>query len=155
MPHSPHPRPFFTQSQQASLPESPRWLLLNGAGREEAVRALVRAEGRRASNLALVEAEIDEMATNLRNAEATSAASGSSGGTGLASTLGLTLFQEKRYSRPLLVGMSLMLFQQVGRGGKGFSAEAMEPCGLTALDAVQTRGPQPAVGGGSLLLNLN
>lgn len=74
------------------------------------MRALVRAEGKRASNIQMVEAEIDEMAANLRSAENSAAASGS----GILSTLGLTLFQEKRYLRPLLVGMSLMLFQQVG-----------------------------------------
>jgi hypothetical protein len=61
--------------------------------------------------LALVEAEVDEMASNLRSQEG---ASSSSGGGGLMTTLGLNLFQEKRYLRPLLVGMSLMLFQQVG-----------------------------------------
>lgn len=79
----------------------------------------MRAEGRRASNLALVEAEIDEMAANLRsNAEgsaaAAAAAGGSSSGGSVMAALGLTLFKEKRYLRPLLVGMSLMLFQQVG-----------------------------------------
>lgn len=93
----------------ASLPESPRWLLLNGAGRDEAVRALVRCEGKRASNLALVEAEVDEMASNLRNAEG----GGAGGSGGVMSALGLNLFQEKRFFKPLLVGMSLMLFQQI------------------------------------------
>jgi hypothetical protein len=84
------------------------------------VRAIVRAEGRRANNLALVEAEVDEMASNLRNAQG----SGSSGGSVL-DTLGLSLFQEKRFLRPLLVGMSLMLFQQVRRWQ---TAEACRLC---------------------------
>jgi hypothetical protein len=45
----------------ATLPESPRWLLLSGASREDAVRALVRAEGKRAESRALVEAEVEGM----------------------------------------------------------------------------------------------
>jgi len=69
----------------------------------------VRCEGKRASNLALVEAEVDEMASNLRNAEG----GGAGGSGGVMSALGLNLFQEKRFFKPLLVGMSLMLFQQV------------------------------------------
>jgi hypothetical protein len=52
------------------------------------------------------------MASNLHNAQG----SGSSGGSVLDS-LGLSLFQEKRFLRPLLVGMSLMLFQQVSHWG--------------------------------------
>lgn len=50
---------------QATLPESPRWLLLNGAPRDQAVRALVRAEGKRAADRSVVEAEVDEMADNI------------------------------------------------------------------------------------------
>lgn len=37
----------------AALPESPRWLLLSGASKQEAVRALVRAEGKRAGGWGL------------------------------------------------------------------------------------------------------
>eukprot|EP00775_Hariotina_reticulata_P005690 gene5690-5928_t len=95
----------------AAMPESPRWLLLSGASKEVAVAALVKAEGRRAANLQLVEAEIDEMAENLKNAAACKASSKGRGG--LAGSLGLELFQDSRYYRPLLVGMSLMLFQQI------------------------------------------
>ncbi|KAF6252911.1 general substrate transporter [Scenedesmus sp. NREL 46B-D3] len=96
----------------AALPESPRWLLLSGAGRAEALRALVRCEGRRAADLALAAAEVDDMADNLQQAGASSSSS-SSGGGGLLSSLGLELFGNSRYYRPLLVGMSLMLFQQI------------------------------------------
>jgi hypothetical protein len=53
------------------------------------------------------------MAASLRSAEASSSSTSSSGGGSLVSALGLGLFQERRYFRPLLVGMSLMLFQQV------------------------------------------
>jgi hypothetical protein len=45
----------------ATLPESPRWLLLSGSSREDAVRALVRAEGKRAESRVLVEAEVESM----------------------------------------------------------------------------------------------
>eukprot|EP00879_Flechtneria_rotunda_P028264 GHRR01030361.1.p1 GENE.GHRR01030361.1~~GHRR01030361.1.p1 ORF type:complete len:511 (+),score=137.46 GHRR01030361.1:274-1806(+) len=103
----------------ACLPESPRWLLLNGAGREEAVRALVRCEGKRAADLPLVEAEVEDMAASLRQADAFDTASkhkaagGGGSSSSLASSLGLNLFQDSRYYRPLLVGLSLMLFQQI------------------------------------------
>lgn len=102
---------------QATLPESPRWLLLSGAGKSDAFRALVRCEGRRAANLPLVEAEIDEMAANIKDSQAFNAASRAAHGSSLVSTLGLDLFQDSRYYRPLLVGMSLMLFQQVRQMG--------------------------------------
>ncbi|KAF8072353.1 D-xylose-proton symporter [Scenedesmus sp. PABB004] len=89
----------------ASLPESPRWLLLSGAPRDDALRALVRAEGRRAADLSRAGAEVDAMAASL--------AEGAAGGGAAGGGLGLGLFAERRYSRPLLVGMSLMLFQQI------------------------------------------
>lgn len=98
---------------QATLPESPRWLLLSGNSKEEAFRALVKCEGRRAANLDLVQAEIDDMAANIRESEAFNAAARASHGSSVSSALGLDLFQDSRYYRPLLVGMSLMLFQQV------------------------------------------
>lgn len=95
---------------QATLPESPRWLLLNGADRDDAVKALVRAEGRRAADVTLVEQEVEAMAAGIAEAKADRVdRNGRSVGGG-----GLELFQESRYYRPLLVGMSLMLFQQVG-----------------------------------------
>eukprot|EP00877_Chromochloris_zofingiensis_P011610 jgi/Chrzof1/6702/Cz19g06060.t1 len=93
----------------ATLPESPRWLLLNGADRDDAVKALVRAEGRRAADVTLVEQEVEAMAAGIAEAKADRVdRNGRSVGGG-----GLELFQESRYYRPLLVGMSLMLFQQI------------------------------------------
>jgi hypothetical protein len=115
---------------QATLPESPRWLLLSGASRQEALAALVRCEGRRASDLALAAAEVDEMADNLQQAAATNSSSSSSGG--VLSSLGLELFSNSRYYQPLLVGMSLMLFQQVR--------------GRTAAAAPAAPAPAPAAG---------
>lgn len=95
--------PTRTQPQsqpppQAWLPESPRWLLLSGAGRDAAAAALVRAEGRRAADPRVVEAELDGIAA---------ASGGATGGLG-------QLLGEERFRRPLLIGSSLMLFQQVG-----------------------------------------
>ncbi|GBF98053.1 D-xylose-proton symporter-like chloroplastic [Raphidocelis subcapitata] len=82
----------------ATLPESPRWLLLSGASRDAAAAALVRAEGRRAADPALVAAELDGIAA--------AGASGSGGGIG-------ELLGQERFRRPLLIGSSLMLFQQI------------------------------------------
>ncbi len=90
---------------QFRLPESPRWLLLNGAGKEAATQALIKAEGKRADNRAVVEAEVAAISAGI--AESTSSS-------GSSSVSVLDLFKEERYRRPTLVGMSLMLFQQVG-----------------------------------------
>jgi hypothetical protein len=109
---------------QATLPESPRWLLLSGASRQEALAALVRCEGRRAADLTLAAAEVDDMADNLQQAGASSSSNSSSSGRGVLSSLGLDLFSNSRYYRPLLVGMSLMLFQQV-RKGRGRSQKGL------------------------------
>ena len=91
----------------AWLPESPRWLLLSGAGRGAAAAALARAEGRRAADAAAVEAELDGIAA------ASGGNGGSSGGGGGGGASIGALLSEERYRRPLLVGGSLMLFQQI------------------------------------------
>lgn len=101
-----HLNPNHTSSpppRQWALPESPRWLLLSGAGREEAARALQRAEGRRASDARVVAAELDGIA----------AASGGAAGGSREGASVLALLGDARYRRPLLIGSSLMLFQQV------------------------------------------
>ena len=46
---------------QTWLPDSPRWLLLSGAGRQAAATALSRARGRYGSDAASVGAEIAAM----------------------------------------------------------------------------------------------
>lgn len=91
----------------ATLPESPRWLILSGASREEAARALVRAEGRRAADPRVVEAELDGIVA------ASGAGPEGAGGGAAAGGNPLSLFSEARFRRPLLIGSSLMLFQQV------------------------------------------
>jgi hypothetical protein len=82
----------------------------------------VRAEGKRAENAAVAEAEINAMEASVQEAqqytlERQSQRQGTEGtpageGAGVLGALG-ELFTDKRYYRPLLVGMSLMLFQQV------------------------------------------
>lgn len=84
----------------ASLPESPRWLLLAGRGREEAVRALVRAEGSATRSGEAVEADVAAMMASLSSEER----SGDSV---------FSLLLNPRYRRPLAVGTSLMLLQQI------------------------------------------
>ncbi|KAK9819163.1 hypothetical protein WJX81_007550 [Elliptochloris bilobata] len=80
------------------LPDSPRWLLLSGAGRQAAANALSRARGRYGSDAATVSTEIAAM-------ERAAERSGDNPGV-------LGLFQG-RFARPLAVGTSLMFFQQV------------------------------------------
>ena len=111
MPSTPPPKhrpisPCCTPPQ-AALPESPRWLLLSGASRDEAGRALQRAEGRRASDPRVVAAELDGIAA----ANASSSGGGAAIGKEGVSALGL--IANERFRRPLLIGSSLMLFQQI------------------------------------------
>jgi hypothetical protein len=61
------------------------------------------------------------MADNLQQAGLVSSSSSSGG---VLSSLGLELFSNSRYYRPLLVGMSLMLFQQVGSSRQGAVRQA-------------------------------
>ena len=77
------------------LPESPRWLALQGK-KEDAICALKRIQGGD-DNAAVVEVEDMFMASSSSLA---------------ASSSIMTVFEEK-YRKPLLVGVSLMLFQQI------------------------------------------
>jgi hypothetical protein len=56
----PVPEPLAGR-RQTWLPDSPRWLLLSGAGRQAAAAALARARGRYGSDAASVGAEIAAM----------------------------------------------------------------------------------------------
>lgn len=62
---------------QAWLMESPRWLLLSGAPREEAVAALERARGKYSADSAAVEKEATAISRSLQSAE--TQAAGASG----------------------------------------------------------------------------
>lgn len=87
--------------KQLWMPESARWLLLSGAGKESARHALVRTKG----NIADLSEVVDrELASMMKTVEM----GGSEGSPG---DLG-RLFEPKNV-RPLLVGMSLMFFQQI------------------------------------------
>lgn len=57
--------------------ESPRWLLLSGAPREEAVRALERARGKYSADTVAVEKEATTISRSLQSAE--TQAAGASG----------------------------------------------------------------------------
>jgi hypothetical protein len=101
------------------LPESPRWLLLSGAGAPAATQALRRAKGAGTSNAA-IEAEIEDIqATIAASPRAIPASSSLSQGgntaieTSVLEALNLSEVLRPRYRRPLTVGVSLMLFQQI------------------------------------------
>jgi sugar porter (SP) family MFS transporter len=80
------------------LMESPRWLLLKPGRREQAVTALTRARGRYGTNPAAIEREISDIEASVSSQQ---------GSGGLQALFG------GRNLRPLLIGSSLMLFQQI------------------------------------------
>ncbi|DBA88440.1 TPA: hypothetical protein ACH3X2_004930 [Trebouxia sp. C0005] len=81
----------------AWLPESPRWLLLSGASREQAERAVRRAWGSSGSDSQAIQQEV----SNMLQDSPTSAPGG------------LAALFSGRNVKPLLIGSSLMLFQQI------------------------------------------
>lgn len=89
------------------LPESPRWLVLAGRPRSEAEEALKRARGRALDDQAAA-AEVSEIV-----AASPAASSSGSSSTGAPLSGVTSLVSDRRYLRPLYVGMSLMLFQQI------------------------------------------
>ncbi|DBA73245.1 TPA: hypothetical protein ACH3X1_011308 [Trebouxia sp. C0004] len=80
----------------AWLPESPRWLLLSGASREQAEGAVRRAWGRSGSD----SQAIQQVSTMLRDSSTSTPG-------------GLSALFSGRNVKPLLIGSSLMLFQQI------------------------------------------
>ena len=85
-------------------PDSPRWLLLAGKGEERARSALARCRGRAAVDApASVAAEFDDM-----TAAATAARADGAGAPSLSD-----LVTQPRYRTPLLIGLSLVLMQQI------------------------------------------
>jgi sugar porter (SP) family MFS transporter len=98
------------------IPESPRFLLLSGAGREQAAQALRRAEGKRASKPEDVERElmaVEDALAEARDAEAREAALAARGGGPSSSSSSSLWFLQPRYGRPLTVGLSLVALQQL------------------------------------------
>jgi sugar porter (SP) family MFS transporter len=96
----------------AWLPESPRWLLLSGNGASAAAIAMERTKGKYADSAA-VQAEIDEIEGAIL-ASPTNRVAGaaplSAFSWGIES---LSVVLRPQYRRPLTVGVSLMLFQQI------------------------------------------
>lgn len=103
--------PFCSQQLAAltglgllTLPESPRWLLLDPGREPEAAEALSRTLGSKAGEKK-VAAELAAIKGALANA--------AGGGEGDVYQKIKQLFTNRAYRQPLLVGSSLMLFQQI------------------------------------------
>ncbi|CAL8468142.1 g7681 [Coccomyxa elongata] len=84
----------------AWLPDSPRWLLLNGDSREKAEAALIRARGKFGNDLERIRIEIAAIARSVEEAQADE-------------NPGFVGLFRGRFLKPLLIGSSLMLFQQI------------------------------------------
>ncbi|KAL4515024.1 hypothetical protein Ndes2526B_g03660 [Nannochloris sp. 'desiccata'] len=99
----------------AWLPESPRWLLLSGNGATSAAEALERTKGKYAGSAA-VQVEIDEIETAIL-ASPTAQQQRLAGAPPLSAFASgveaLSVVLRPQYRRPLTVGVSLMLFQQI------------------------------------------
>jgi len=99
----------------AWLPESPRWLLLSGNGATAAATALERSKGKYA-NSAAVQAEIDEIESTILASPTVQQQRGAGAPPVSALTSGLeslSVVLRPQYRRPLTIGVSLMLFQQI------------------------------------------
>jgi sugar porter (SP) family MFS transporter len=103
----------------AYLPESPRWLALKNK-KSEALESLQRIQGGEYDRIALQE-EVDTMIN--------AAAEG-------GEEQGSSLLQEK-YRKPLLVGLSLMLFQQITGQPSVlyYAAKIFQDAGFTSADS--------------------
>ena len=88
------------------LSESPRWLALKNR-KEEAVASLSRTMP--GTTLGILEAEV----TGMMSAETAGTLDASSPSSSSSSSSFWMVFTEPRYRRPLAVGLSLMLFQQI------------------------------------------
>ena len=120
---------------QASLPESPRWLLLSGAGPEATSAALKRTLGlggngpdgqlrvqqqysAMVDSLVLSDAGEDSyrpLALSDADESGISLAESMVGSVKHVAPSAMELVTAQRFRRPLLIGTSLMLFQQVSQ----------------------------------------
>eukprot|EP01026_Neomeris_dumetosa_P065428 TRINITY_DN6280_c0_g1_i3.p2 TRINITY_DN6280_c0_g1~~TRINITY_DN6280_c0_g1_i3.p2 ORF type:complete len:354 (+),score=30.96 TRINITY_DN6280_c0_g1_i3:119-1063(+) len=81
------------------LPPSPRWLVLSGAKQSEARDSLVRIRGKYGQDDDLIDAELSQMVKTGEGKQ--------------ASALDFSRLMQINNLKPLLVGMSLMIFQQI------------------------------------------
>lgn len=82
------------------LPESPRWLILSGAGEGPARKALQDCKGNIDDRNAMVEADLEAMTSTTQSS-------------GSVSAIDFSNLLNKRNARPLYIGLSLMFFQQI------------------------------------------
>lgn len=84
---------------QFALPESPRWLVLSGAGRAAARKALVATKGNIDDLDIVVDSEISDMQKTSDD--------------GKSGTFDFSKLLRKKNIQPLYIGLSLMFFQQI------------------------------------------
>ena len=99
----------------AWLPESPRWLLLSGKGAPVAAAALTRTKGS-VADAAAIQMEIEDIQSTITSSSSSSfstngAAAAVETRSGLQTLTEVVL--QPKYRRPLTIGISLMLFQQI------------------------------------------
>ncbi|GMH43402.1 hypothetical protein BSKO_11324 [Bryopsis sp. KO-2023] len=82
------------------LPESPRWLMLSGAGEDPARKALQDCRGNVDGRDAMIEADLKAMADTVQV-------------NGSGSAVDFSKLLEKKNAKPLYIGLSLMFFQQI------------------------------------------
>ena len=111
---------------QAWLMESPRWLLLSGAPREEAVAALERARGKYSTDSAAVEKEATAISRSLQSAETQAA-----GASGAMITMKCLLYIEK-------VRRSTVQSREVQEA----QASDMHQCKCVCADEIEGRRPE-------------
>lgn len=103
------------------LPESPRWLLLSGRG-EDSFEALKKVKGKTADDASLrreIQSIVETLPTKTLSSSAgagaatTTAAGGGGRAHSVSPPFDLSEVLSPKYRKPLLIGVSLMLFQQI------------------------------------------
>eukprot|EP01024_Parvocaulis_polyphysoides_P064047 TRINITY_DN7429_c0_g1_i3.p1 TRINITY_DN7429_c0_g1~~TRINITY_DN7429_c0_g1_i3.p1 ORF type:complete len:543 (-),score=68.63 TRINITY_DN7429_c0_g1_i3:313-1941(-) len=83
------------------LPASPRWLALSGAGESQVKNALIRVRGKYGQDEELINSELEQVMKVGEQAG------------GKSSVLDFSKLMQQKNLRPLLIGLSLMIFQQI------------------------------------------
>lgn len=98
----------------AILPDSPRWLLLSGAGRSAAMDALRKTKGKAAREdmLALEMKEIEDTIAQVMTEDLDASVLNADKGSNWLN-FDISEILKSDYRRPLSIGLSLMLFQQI------------------------------------------